>query len=233
MTNLSSSLPDEEPRKSRVFLVDDHPLVREWLSNLLNGQDDLIVCGEAEDAPEALAAIERAQPGVAVIDLSLRSGSGLELVKDLKVHCPQVGVIVLSMHDESLYAERVLRAGARGYVMKRETTRKILTAIRCVLDGGVYVSDTFSAAMAEKLVGVAALKPGAEVSPVAAFSDRELEVFRLLGQGRSTSQIAETLSISLKTVQAYCARIKDKSGFGNATELLRAALRYEEKNSVG
>jgi DNA-binding NarL/FixJ family response regulator len=225
--------PDVYAGKSGVFIVDDHPLVREWLSNLVNGQMDLAVCGEAEDAARALAGIGQARPQIAVVDLALKSGSGLELVKDIKLHHPGVGVIVLSMHDESLYAERALRAGARGYVMKRETTKKILAAIRCVLEGGVYVSEGFAATIAEKLVSGAPLKPGTASVPAELLSDRELEVFVLLGKGRSTPQIAEMLGISPKTVQAYCARIKEKLGLSNATELLRAALRFEESNSVG
>ncbi len=226
--------PDAVPPKRRVFLVDDHPLVREWLTNLVNGQEDLIVCGEAEDAAGALAEIGRERPRIAVIDLSLKGGSGLDLVKDIKLHHPEVGVIVLSMHDESLYAERALRAGARGYVMKRETTKKILAAIRSVLEGGVYVSEGFAAAIASKLIGGGApLKSGVAASPAALLSDRELEVFSQLGQGRGTQQIAEMLGISIKTVQVYCARIKEKLGLPNATELLRAALRFEEMNTVG
>ena len=218
--------------KRRVFLVDDHPLVREWLTALINAQIDLAVCGEAADAPEALAAVTKSRPDVTIVDLSLSGGSGLDLVKDLRIQAPDVRVIVLSMHEENLYAERVLRAGARGYVMKRESTRKILTAVRRVLDGGVYVSESFAAVMAEKLVGSRAPVHEAR-SPVESLSDRELEVFRFLGQGRGTPQIAETLGISLKTVQAYCARIKEKLGVGNATELLREAMRYEEKNAAG
>jgi DNA-binding NarL/FixJ family response regulator len=233
MTKTTSSSPEGKAGKSRVFLVDDHPLVREWLTNLVNGQPDLTVCGEAEDASRALSAISQAHPQIAVVDLSLKSGSGLELVKDLRLHLPGLGVIVLSMHDESLYAERALRAGARGYVMKRETTKKILAAIRCVLEGGVYVSEGFATTIAEKLVSGAPLKPGAASSPAALLSDRELEVFGLLGQGRGTPQIAEMLGISIKTVQAYCARIKEKLGLSNATELLRAALRFEESSAVG
>jgi DNA-binding NarL/FixJ family response regulator len=233
MTKKISPISEEDSAKSGVFLVDDHPLVREWLTNLVNGQLDLSVCGEAEDAAQALSAIGAARPLIAVVDLSLKSGSGLELVKDIKLHYPAVGVIVLSMYDESLYAERALRAGARGYVMKRETTQKILAAIRCVLAGGVYVSERFGAAIAAKLVSGALLQPGADFSPAALLSDRELEVFALLGQGRGTPQIGDLLGISPKTVQAYCARIKEKLGFGNATELLRAAFRFEESNSVG
>ena len=218
--------------KRRVFLVDDHPLVREWLTALINGQIDLTVCGEAAEAPEALAAVAKSRPEVAIVDLSLRGGSGLDLVKDLRIQAPEVRVIVLSMHEENLYAERLLRAGARGYVMKRESTRKILAAVRRVLDGGVYVSESFAGLMAEKLVGNRA--PVLEArSPGELLSDRELEVFRFLGQGCGTPQIAETLGISLKTVQAYCGRIKEKLGIGNATELLREAMRFEEKNATG
>ena len=218
--------------KRRVFVVDDHPLVREWLAVLINGQIDLMVCGEASDAPQALSGVAATRPDVAIVDISLGGGSGLDLVKDLRVHAPEVRVIVLSMHEENLYAERVLRAGARGYVMKRESTRKILSAIRRVLDGGVYVSESFAAVLAEKMVG-SRVPVQTERSPGELLSDRELEVFRFLGQGRGTPQIAETLGISLKTVQAYCARIKEKLGIANATELLREAMRFDEKNHAG
>jgi DNA-binding NarL/FixJ family response regulator len=217
--------------KQRIFLVDDHPLVREWLTALIDGQADLVVCGQAADAPTALASVAALRPDVAIVDLSLDGRSGLELIKDLRIHAPGVLVLVLSMHEENLYAERVLRAGARGYVVKRESTKKILAAIRRVLAGGVYVSEEFAAVIAGKLVGHRA--PADQVqSPAELLSDRELEVFRSLGQGRGTPQIAETLGISLKTVQAYCGRIKEKLGLANATELLREAMRFEEKTNV-
>jgi len=209
--------------KRRVFLVDDHPLVREWLTNLINQQKDLVVCGEAEDAPQALQAIESLQPDAAVVDVTLANGSGIELVKDLKNIAPRVAVVVLSMHDETLYAERALRAGARGYVMKRETTKKIIAAIREVLEGRLYVSEEFRNSLTEKLI-----EGKAGGSPVDELSDRELEVFRRLGQGHETRRIAEALGISIKTVQVYCARIKDKLGLANATELLREAMRWWE-----
>ena len=225
-----SAAPAAAVSKKRIFLVDDHPLVREWLINLINRQPDLAICGEAEDAPRALSAVADLRPDVAIVDLSLTTGSGLELVKDIRALAPEVAVIVLSMHDEALYAERALRAGARGYVMKRESTKKILAAIRRVLEGGVHVSDDFAAVMAEKLVGGRA-KPAGDQPIATLLSDRELEVFRMLGQGRGTPQIAESLGLSLKTVQAYCARIKEKLGLGNATELLREALRFEEATS--
>jgi DNA-binding NarL/FixJ family response regulator len=214
--------------KYRIFVVDDHPLVRESLRNLLNQQLDLSVCGEAEDAPRALSAIIAQKPHVAVVDLSLKTGSGMDLIKDLKVHCPRVAIVVLSMHDENLYAERVLRAGARGYVMKRETTKNILAAIRRVLGGGVYVSEAFSDVMAERLVTGRPIQPG-PTSLVEQLSDRELEVFRSLGIGKGTSQIASDLHLSPKTVQAYCARIKVKLGLANAHELMREAVRFVER----
>ncbi len=210
--------------KTRVFLVDDHPLVREWLTNLINQQSDLAVCGEADTTPRAREAIASLKPQVAIVDITLAGGSGLELIKDLKQTCPEVAVIVLSMHDELLYAERVFRAGARGYVMKRESTRKIVEAIRSVLHGKRYMSARVAAAMAEKLVEG---RP-ASASPVTLLSDRELEVFDLLGQGRETRQIAESLHISVKTVQAFCARIKEKLKIGTERELLLEAIRWQE-----
>lgn len=215
--------------KSRVFLVDDHPLVREGLTNLINGQDDLAVCGEAEDSTGAMAGVAETRPDVALIDISLKNESGLELVKNLESEFPLVALIVLSMHDEALYAERALRAGARGYVMKRETTKSMLTAIRRVLGGDVYVSDRVVNVMARRL---GSSRKAAASSPVERLSDRELEIFRLLGQGRTTSQIAEDLHLSLKTVQAYCARAKEKFGVNSLAELLRAAIRWEDATHV-
>ena len=226
---MSQKPGQEDERKRRIFLVDDHPLVREGLSNLINQQDDLAVCGEAEDAAQALAGIGVARPDLALIDISLKTASGLELVKDLGIHFPLVALIVLSMHDELLYAERALRAGARGYVMKRETTKEVLTAIRRVLEGDVYVSDRVLNAMAKRL---GAPRKAAAGSPVEQLSDRELEIFRLLGQGLTTSQIAADLHLSLKTVQAYCARAKEKFGVSSLGELLRAAIRWEDATHV-
>jgi DNA-binding NarL/FixJ family response regulator len=221
-----STSAESKKMKRKVFLVDDHPLVREWLTNLINQQADLVVCGEAESAPQAMAGIAIAKPDVAVVDLSLKDSSGIELIKNLKQSHPNVAVLVLSMHDESLYAERALRAGARGYIMKRETTKKVVTAIRQVLEGKLHVSEPVAAAMAEKFVGG---RPTASDSPFALLSDRELEVFQLLGQGQETRQIADNLHISLKTVQAYCDRIKEKLKLASATELRREAVRWEEQ----
>jgi DNA-binding NarL/FixJ family response regulator len=220
-------LPNTTSPAKRIFLVDDHPLVREWLTNLINQQPDLSVCGEAEGGREALEKILKLRPDVAIVDIALKDSSGVELIKDLKQSCPGVAVLVLSMHEEPHYAERALRAGARGYVMKRETTKKVITAITEVLAGKLCVSETVAAAMAAKFVEGKTL---ATNSPVEQLSDRELEVFELLGQGRTTRQIAETLHISLKTVQAYCARVKEKLNLASATELLREAVRWHENS---
>jgi DNA-binding NarL/FixJ family response regulator len=211
--------------KKNIFLVDDHPLVREWLGNLIHQQPDLVVCGEAESAPQALQAIGRSKPDVAIVDISLKDGSGIELIKDLKAGHSSVAVIVLSMHDEQLYAERCLRAGARGYIMKRESTKKVIAAIRQVLEGKLYVSEQLAARFAEKFVEG---REGGADNPLQRLSDRELEVFGLLGQGLETRQIAVSLHISMKTVQVFCARIKEKLDLSNATELLREAIRWHE-----
>jgi DNA-binding NarL/FixJ family response regulator len=210
--------------KNRIFLIDDHPVVRQGLATLLNQQSDLEVCGEADDAVGALAAIAAAKPDVALVDLSLKTSSGLELVKDLVIQHPTVRVVVLSMYDELIYAERVVRAGASGYVMKRETNNNLLAAIRRVTAGGVFLSDRVMTVIAEKMGAPKRLRSASIVDQL---SDRELEVFRLMGRGRSTSQIAEEMRISIKTVQAYHARMKEKLGLKSATELLRAAVRWE------
>lgn len=214
--------------KAKIFLVDDHPLVREWLTNLIHQQPDFSVCGEAETAPEALEAISKLKPEVAIVDISLKSGSGIELIKNLKTVQPRVAVIVLSMHDEDLYAERVLRAGARGYIMKRETAKKVIAAIRQVLEGKLYLSERLTEMFAAKFVdaGVATSSP-----LITQLSDRELEVFQLLGQGYETRQIATSMNISMKTVQAFCARIKEKLNLTSATELLREAIRWHEASN--
>jgi len=226
---MNSGLSETVARERTVFIVDDHPLVREGLTNLINGQSDLIVCGEAKDSGEAIDGIAKERPDVAIIDISLTNESGLELIKHLVRQFPQVSLIVLSMHDEALYAERALRAGARGYVMKHETSTNVLASIRRVLGGEVYVSERIVNRMALRL---ASSGQAADRSPVERLSDRELEIFQLLGQGRTPSEIARDLNLSLKTVQAYCARAKDKFGVTSLTELLRAAIRWEEASRV-
>ena len=214
------------PHKANVFIVDDHPLVREWLANLIHQQPDFLVCGEAETEASALQSIITLKPDVAIVDISLKEGSGIELIKRIKTRSPAVAVIVLSMHDENLYAERAIRAGARGYIMKRETTKRIIEAIRSVLGGKLYVSERLTALFAKKFLDGHLPNDG---SPIEQLSDRELEVFQLLGRGYETRQVAESLHISMKTVQAYCARIKEKLKLATALELLREAIRWHEE----
>jgi DNA-binding NarL/FixJ family response regulator len=209
--------------------VDDHPLVREWLTNLINQQADLTVCGEADSAPAALSAISARQAHLVIADLNLANSSGIELIKNLKELHPDIPVLVLSMHDESLYAERVFRAGARGYVNKRETAQKVVEAIRRVLDGKLYIGEK----TAEILAGRTMRGQTASRSAIELLSDRELQVFDQLGQGIGTRQIAEDFHVSVKTVQEYCARIKDKLNLNNATELLREAVRWRESKNSG
>jgi DNA-binding NarL/FixJ family response regulator len=212
------------PHKKRILLVDDHPLVREWLANLIHQQPDLTVCGETESAPTAAAAVASAKPDLVIADINLKNSSGIELIKNLKELHQNIPVLVLSMHDESLYAERVFRAGAHGYVNKRETAQKMIEAIRRVLDGKLYVSEKTAEILASQTIR------GRVVSrtSIESLSDRELEVFDKLGQGISTRQIADDFRISVKTVQEYCARIKEKLNLNNATELLREAVRWRE-----
>jgi DNA-binding NarL/FixJ family response regulator len=212
-------------RATRVFLVDDHPLVREWLTNLISRQPDLHVCGEADSTPSALRTIGAARPDVAIVDLSLDGRSGLELIKDLRQIHPEIAVLVLSMRDELSFAERALRAGARGYVMKREVAKQVILAIRRVEAGGVWVSDRVSALLAQR---VAAGVPQGPEPPITRLSERELEVFRLIGQGQATRQIAGALHVSAKTVQTYCTRVKLKFGLASATQLLREAIRWHD-----
>ena len=216
------------PAKKKIFIVDDHPLVREWLGNLIRQQPDLSVCGESESAPAALSSLATAQPDLLIADINLKNSSGVELIKDLKKVRPDVPVLVLSMHDESLYAERAFRAGARGYVNKRETAQKMIEAIRRVLEGKLYVSEK----TAEVLAGKTLQGSGLNKSAIEFLSDRELEVFDKLGQGIGTRQIAEDFHVSVKTIQAYCARIKEKLNLGSATELLREAVRWRDSGGI-
>jgi len=214
------------PRR-RIFLVDDHPLVREGLARLINQEPDLCVCAEADGAGQAYDGIVRTQPDAAVVDLSLQGDSGLELIKRLQGLARPPPILVLSMHDEEFYAERALRAGALGYVMKRESPGKVVAALRQVLGGRLFVSPAVTARAAEKFLRAQAV---ASSSPVDSLTDRELEVFRRIGLGQENRGIAEELHLSLKTVQTHCAHIKEKLGFPNATVLMREAVRWVESH---
>lgn len=212
--------------KKKILLVDDHPLVREWLTALVNQELDWEVCGSTGTARQALQTLATTPADAVIVDIWLEQGtSGIELIKDLKAVHPQVSAIVLSMHDEMLYAERAMRAGASGYVMKRDATGKILDAIKTVLAGKSYFSESVNAMMAQKLARGGA---GAKDSPLTILSDRELEVFELLGRGSNTRQISEQLNLSGKTVQVYCARIKEKLNLANINELIAHAARWHE-----
>jgi DNA-binding NarL/FixJ family response regulator len=217
-------------RTSTVFLVDDHPLVREWLTNLINQLPDLRVCGEAAGAEKAFEGMQTGAPDIAIVDLALPEGSGLALVKKISTELPQIAIVVLSMHDERYYAERAFRAGARGYVMKGESTSSIAAAIRDVLAGKLYVSPRMQGLFSKRFADGDQQNLHA---PVKKLSDRELEVFRLLGQGYETRRVAQSLNVSIKTVQAYCARIKEKLQLANASELLREAIRWNDAQSAG
>ncbi len=211
-----------ESRK-RIFLVDDHALVREWLLALLRQESEFEIAGQADSAATALSGIKAARADLAVVDLSLKGGSGLDLIKDLRGQSPGTQVVVLSMHEEIYFVERAFRAGARGYVTKRDSTSSILEAIRTVLGGQVYARPDVLAQLTARMIGHAPDKP---VGAVEQLSDREMEVFRRLGEGQATRKIATEMGLSMKTVQAYSARIKDKLGLANASELMREAVRW-------
>lgn len=224
MLNESGAARLAEPfrARTRVFVVDDHPIVRQGLSQLLNREEDLMVCGEAEDARSAPDLIAAAKPDILIVDVSLEGPDGIDLLKSVRAANSRIPVLILSMHDESLYAERALRAGANGYIMKQEATDKVLVAIRQVLKGEVYVSDRMAKKMVQRFVG----GPSADHPAIDALTDRELEVLRLIGKGHATREIAEDLSISVKTVETYQAHIKEKLSLRNVRELVQYAVRW-------
>lgn len=209
--------------EKRLLIVDDHPMMRTGLAQLIGTEDGLKVCVEADNAGQALNAVSKQQFDLALVDISLPDKNGLELIKDMRALNPGLPILVVSMHDEMIYAERVLRAGARGYIMKQEGGHKFLQAIRQVLGGQVYVSEKMSARILENLSGS---QSGAAGSPVRKLSDREFEVFQLIGQGVGTSEIATRLHLSVKTVEVHRANIKQKLNLSTATELVRYAVRW-------
>jgi DNA-binding NarL/FixJ family response regulator len=209
----------------KIIIVDDHPLMRKGLALTLDMEADLEVCGQAESAEEAMTMVEQEQPDIAVVDISLPGMSGLELIKHMQVLAPDVRILVVSRHDESLYAERAIRAGARGYVMKLEAGDVIVKAVRRVLGGGLYVSEEINERL---LMGMLSGREALAMSPLEVLSDRELEVFELTGRGINTREIAERLHLSVKTVESYRARIKTKLDLNNATELMQHAVQWVE-----
>ena len=220
-----SKQSDPAGSKQRVLLVDDHPILCEGLAQKINGESDLVVCGQVRDAQAALAAIDRLRPDIAVVDLALGGDSGIELIKDLKVRFPRLPALVLSMHDEVFYAERSLRAGAKGYVMKQEDTTVLLRAIRQVLQGQVYLSDKVKDAIVNRLSGN--VSEGEVNSRTQQLSDRELEVFQLIGDGYATHEIADHLHLSIKTIATHRENIKRKLKLKTSEELGRSAIHWQ------
>jgi len=209
--------------KKTVFLVDDHPIVRQGLTLLINQEADLAVCGEAEEMHSALVAILAVRPDILIVDISLNGPDGLELLRNIRVKAPRLPVLILSMHDESVYAERALRVGANGYIMKQEATEKVLVALRRILSGEIYVSEKIANSMLQHYVHGTNSAPH---SSVAELTNRELEVFRLIGEGHGTRQIADELHLSVKTVESYQAHIKEKLSLRSARELVQHAVQW-------
>jgi len=218
-------------RKNRVFLVEDHPVFRQGLSQTINSEPDFIVCGEAGDARKALDTVSEANPDLALVDISLPGMGGIELIKSMKAEFKDLPILVLSMHDELLYAERAIRAGAKGYIMKARSADEIIGAMRHILGGRIYLSSVEEKRMLDKFLGG---KPrgGTERTDVSQLSNRELEVFLLIGRGYRTRRIADDLHVSIKTVETHRAHIKEKLGINDSTELARAAVSWVNREQL-
>ena len=216
--------------KTRVLIVDDHPLLRQGITRLINAEKDLMVCGEADEAPKTLDAITASKPGIVILDISLKGASGIEVLKNIRARYPKLPVLVLSMHDEVVYAQRALKAGASGYIMKHEAMEKVLIALRRALSGEIYLSDRLGARMLNQLVGG---RTTPNISPIEELSDRELEVFSLIGQGHGTRPIAEKLHLSVKTIESHRAHIKEKLNLKSAAELVHHAIQWVQSEAVG
>ncbi len=218
------------PAKKRILLVDDHPMMREGLTQLIQHEADLEICGEAGDANQALEKINALKPDLVLSDITLPGKNGIELIKDIHAMHPDLLVLVLSMHDEALYVERVLRAGGRGYVMKQEGGKKIMDAIRQVLSGQIHVSEKMSSKILEIFSG---RRSDVATSPIEKLTDREFEVFQLIGEGLGTKQMADKLHLSAKTIDVHRANIKAKLQLGSVAELIRHAVRWVESQNPG
>ncbi len=215
--------------RKQIFIVDDHPVFRDGLVVLVKRESDLAVCGEADSAAAALTDIERLRPDLVLADIGLPGKSGLELIKDLQALFPEMPILAISMHDETLYAERVLRAGGRGYIMKQEGPEKILQAIRQTLGGQLYLSPKMSVRIVDSYAG----RQTGNRSPIARLSDRELEVLQFIGQGKDSHAIAAQLNLSVKTVDAHRGNIKEKLSLESGTELICFAARWVETQRTG
>jgi len=221
--NVTYKSQNHEVNKRRVLVVDDHPIVRQGLALMINREPDLVVCGEAEEAMGAMHVLTSSRPDLMIVDISLTGPDGIDLLKNIRISHPSLPVLILSMHDEMIYAERALRAGANGYIMKQEATENVLVAIRRILSGEIYVSTRIANQMLKHYItGSGTLRN----SSIADLSDRELEVFRLIGEGHGTRQIAEELHLSIKTVESYQAHIKEKLSLRSARELMQRAIQW-------
>lgn len=227
---MHSKVPDtEESVPKLVVIVDDHPLMRRGLADLIESEPNLKVCDQAATCAAGLKAIEARRPDLVIVDLELKGSSGLDLVKELLVRFPNIPALVLSMHSDPTYAERSLRAGARGYVSKQQLDETVLSAIRCVLGGGTFISEEFRTLFATKYIGGQTL---AANSALDALSDRELQVFRFIGRGRTTRQIADILNLSVKTIESHREHIKKKLGLDSAAELAQRATQWVETGRI-
>ena len=211
---------------TRIYIVDDHPLVRQGLSQIIANEDDMEICGEAEDSPSAMTGVGETQPDAVIVDISLKGNNGLELIKNLKAIHEEIPILVFSMHDESIYAQRALRAGAKAYVMKKEPSEKIVEAIHKIIKGEIYVS----ASVADQVLHQIVNGPNnASTSPVDRLTDRELEVVQLIGRGLSSREIAESLNLSVKTIESHRAHVKEKLSLRNATELVQFSVQWVDQ----
>ena len=213
------------PKKIRVVIVEDHPMFRERLGQLINKADDMVVAGEADNIRDGFSLIQRVKPSIAIVDISLKGSNGLELLKDLRAHRIDLPVLVLSMHDESLYAERALRVGAKGYITKHEASAKVMAAIRHVLAGEIYLNPRFMSHLMDKVIS----GHGTSIQPIDLLADRELEVFELIGRGLTTSEIGARLHLGVTTVDTYKARIKEKLALENSSRLRVEASRWVQE----
>ena len=217
--------PPKAAMQKRILIVDDHPMMREGLRGVINREPDMMVCGEAENAQQAMNAVQKLAPDLALVDITLPGKSGLELVKDLKAMYPHVVILAISMHDESLYAERALRAGAKGYVMKHSAAKNIVAALRRIRGGEIYVSEELRSRLVARAIDG---KPGKKSSGLGQLSDRELEVFRLIGQGLKKSELALRLKLSVNTIESHRASLKRKLNVNSSSELARLAILHVE-----
>ncbi len=228
--NAAQRLPHQNVAKKRIMVVDDHPIVRQGLALLINRESDMLVCGEAEEATGAIHVLASSRPDVLILDISLNGPDGIDLLKTVRATHPTLPVLILSMHDESIYAERAVRAGANGYIMKQEATEKVLIALRRILSGEIYLSDRISnRILRHYITGTGSTRN----SSIGDLSDRELEVFRLIGEGHGTRQIAEELHLSIKTVESYQAHIKEKLSLRSARELMQHAIQWNMNEKTG